>query len=138
MESRYSQKEREMLAVVWGVEHFHLYVYGVQFSFITDHEPLIGIFKNHKNHQEPPCELKGGSFDWCPMTVSWSIDPEEKQKTLLSLWAGIDPSFTAPEESNLAEVYVNYVSTNAVPKATTLEEIKQEIKHDAETLLSKL
>ena len=29
VESRYSQTEREMLAVVWGVEHFHLYVYGV-------------------------------------------------------------------------------------------------------------
>ena len=48
VESRYSQTEREMLAVVWGVEHFHLYVYGAQFSVITDHKPLIGIFKNHK------------------------------------------------------------------------------------------
>ena len=48
VESRYSQTEREMLAVVWGVEHFHLYVYGAQFSVIADHKPLIGIFKNHK------------------------------------------------------------------------------------------
>jgi len=36
------------------------------------------------------------------------------------------PSSTAPEEPNLAEVYVNYVSINAVPNAMTLEEIKQE------------
>ena len=42
------------------------------------------------------------------------------------------PSSTAPEEPNLAEVYVNYVSINAVPKAMTLEEIKQETKHDVE------
>ena len=28
VESRYSQTKREMFAVVWGVEHFHLYVYG--------------------------------------------------------------------------------------------------------------
>ena len=48
VESRYSQTEREMLAVVWAVEHFHLYVYGAQFSVITDHKPLIAIFKNHK------------------------------------------------------------------------------------------
>ena len=48
VESRYSQTEREMLAVVWGVEHFHLYVYGAQFSVIRDHKPLIGISKNHK------------------------------------------------------------------------------------------
>ena len=31
-----------MLAVGWGVEHFHLYVHGV----ITDHKPLIDNFKN--------------------------------------------------------------------------------------------
>lgn len=27
-EQRYSQTEREALAVVWSCEHFHLYVYG--------------------------------------------------------------------------------------------------------------
>jgi len=48
VESLYSEREREVLAVVWGVDHFHLYVYGAQFSVITDHKPLIGIFKNHK------------------------------------------------------------------------------------------
>ena len=42
------------------------------------------------------------------------------------------PSFTAPEKPNLAEVYANYVSINAVPNAMKLEEIKQETKHDAE------
>jgi len=42
------------------------------------------------------------------------------------------PSSTTSEEPNLAEGYVNYVSINAVPNAMTLEEIKQETKHDAE------
>jgi len=42
------------------------------------------------------------------------------------------PSSTAPEEPNLAEIYVNYESIDAVPNAMTLEEIKQETKHDAE------
>jgi len=48
VERRYSQTERKMLAVAWRVEHFYLYVYGTQFSVITDHKPLIGLFKNHK------------------------------------------------------------------------------------------
>jgi len=48
VEGRYSQIEREMLAVVCTAEHFHLYVYGAHFTIITDHKPLIGIFSNHK------------------------------------------------------------------------------------------
>ena len=42
------------------------------------------------------------------------------------------PCPTAPEEQNLAEDYANYVCTNAVRKAMSLEEIKQETRNDAE------
>ena len=45
-ESRNSQTEREALAVVWGIKHFHLYLYGSFFQIITDHKPLETIFNN--------------------------------------------------------------------------------------------
>ncbi|KAL9985759.1 hypothetical protein ACROYT_G008200, partial [Oculina patagonica] len=48
VETRYSQTEREMLAIVWALEHFHLYLYGSEFTIVTDHKPLLGIFKSHK------------------------------------------------------------------------------------------
>ena len=35
VEQRYSQTEREALAVVFACKHFHLYIYGAQFSIIT-------------------------------------------------------------------------------------------------------
>jgi len=41
VESRYSQTEREALAVVWGCEHFNMYVNGAKhFTVTTDHKPL--------------------------------------------------------------------------------------------------
>ena len=46
--SRYSQTEREMLAIMWALEHFHLYLYGSEFTIMTDHKPLLGIFDSHK------------------------------------------------------------------------------------------
>ncbi|GFO11778.1 transposon ty3-g Gag-Pol polyprotein [Plakobranchus ocellatus] len=48
VESRYSQTEREMLAVVFGVEKFHIYLYGSTFIVITDHKPLLGIIGSCK------------------------------------------------------------------------------------------
>ena len=48
VETRYSQTEKEMLGVVWAVEHFHIYLYGAQFTIVTDHQPLLGIFRSHK------------------------------------------------------------------------------------------
>ena len=40
VEQRYSQKEKKALGIVWGVEHFHLYIYGSDFTLITGHTHL--------------------------------------------------------------------------------------------------
>ena len=40
IEMRYSQTEREALAVDWGCEKFHLYLYGTTFDIYTGHKPL--------------------------------------------------------------------------------------------------
>lgn len=38
-EQKYSQTEREALAIVWACKHFHMYLYGSQFTLVTDHKP---------------------------------------------------------------------------------------------------
>ena len=46
VKKRYSQAEKEALAIVRGAEHFHLYLYGTEFTLITDHKPLDVIYGN--------------------------------------------------------------------------------------------
>ena len=70
-ESRYSQSEREDLAVVWATEHFNHYLIGSEFTVLTDHQPLLGIM--NKPMSKPTARLHHlcsrtyqNDFEICP------------------------------------------------------------------------
>ena len=48
-ESKYSHLDKEALAIVFGVKHFHEYVYGHPFTIHSDHKPLMYIFDETKS-----------------------------------------------------------------------------------------
>ena len=48
-ERKYSQLDKEALAIVFGVTRFHQFVYGRQFTLYSDHKPLIHIFGETKS-----------------------------------------------------------------------------------------
>ena len=47
-EQNYSQLDKEGLAVVFGVKKFRQFLYGRQFTIITDHRPLLGLLGEGK------------------------------------------------------------------------------------------
>ena len=51
---RYSQIEQEALAIVFGCEHFHMYLIGPKFKIVTDHKPLLTIW----NKIYPPLRIE--------------------------------------------------------------------------------
>lgn len=52
-QQRYSQIEKELLAVVNGCRKFHYYVYGTDFVIETDHKPLLGLLSKPIENLSP-------------------------------------------------------------------------------------
>lgn len=53
-ECRYAQIEKECLGLVYGLEKFHSYVYGLpSFTVETDHRPLVSIIKKNLSEMTP-------------------------------------------------------------------------------------
>ena len=52
-ELRYANIEHELLAVLFSVEHFKHFVYARDVTIITDHKPLLAVFKKCIHNMAP-------------------------------------------------------------------------------------
>ena len=50
-EAKYSINELQILAIVWAVEHFKIYVYGVQFKMLSDHKALMTVLRPNRGNK---------------------------------------------------------------------------------------
>ena len=46
-EQNYQNLEREALGTIWGMEKFHFFLYGNEFTLETDQKPLVSIYKKY-------------------------------------------------------------------------------------------
>ena len=58
-----SQLEKEDLACIFGVKKFHDYLFGQSFEILTDHKPLLGLFKEDRGtSQQASARIKSWSL----------------------------------------------------------------------------
>jgi len=59
-EANYTISDLVTLAMVWGVAHFHYYLYGHNVTAVTDHTTVIGASKSHRKDEQSTVCYCGG------------------------------------------------------------------------------
>ena len=69
-ERNYQNLEHECLATIWGMEKFHYFLYGKEFTLETDQKPLVSICRKHMVEISPRIQrLVVRSFPYQPFNV---------------------------------------------------------------------
>ena len=69
-EQNYQNLEQEALGTIWGMEKFHYFLYGKEFTLETDQKPLVSIYKKHMVDINPRVQrLIVRSFPYLPFKV---------------------------------------------------------------------
>ena len=128
-EQRYSQTEREALAVVWACEHFHLYVYGKPVEVYTDHKALVAIYENPKS--KPPARIERWALRLQPyqLTVRYRKG-EENPADYMSMHRSKQAQPTSRQQK-VAEEYISYIAITSIPKAPRPDEIAAATARDS-------
>lgn len=119
VERRYSQVEKEALAVVWACERLRLYLIGHKFKLITDNRAIQIIFSNSKS--KPPLRLERWALRMMDFDFEIIHKPGEYN---IADYMSRNPHETV-ETGNLndAERYINFVANHATPISMNRDEI---------------
>ncbi len=101
-----------------GVEHFHLYLYGKEFTLVTDHKPLETIYGKKNAKSSARVErwvLRLQPYSFKVVYKPGATNPAD--------YLSRHPTKTSHKQQSMTEEYINFVASNSVPKAMTMQEI---------------
>ena len=116
-ESKYSVTEKEGLALVWAIEKLQVYLYANHFTAVVDHQPLKFIFN-------PSSKLSARVARWQLklQNYDFTIRYEKGSMNIADFVSRIRKDDNKFLED--ADIYINFVTKNAIPISMSLLEIK--------------
>lgn len=130
-ERRYSQTEKEALAIVWACERLHMYLYATDFILLTDHKPLECIYSDKSTGRASArihrWVLRLQSYRFKVVYIPGRDNIADSLSRLLEPKEG-NPQTSTDDSDN----YIRFVAINATPNALTTKEIERASAEDEE------
>ena len=100
----------ELLAVVWGLEHFRLYIYGKPIKLLTGHQALEPLIKRNRSNKTYSAQLTR----WLDRLAHFTINVSHIAGKHLALMDYLNRNPSAPPQAD--DVYdEEYVINNVIP-----------------------
>ena len=100
----------ELLAVVWGLEHFRLYIYGKPIKLLSDHQALEPLIKRNRSNTTYSARLTR----WLDRLAHFTINVSHIAGKHLALTDYLSRNPSAPPQAD--DVYdEEYVINNVIP-----------------------
>lgn len=117
---KYSQVEKEALAVAWACEKFHLYLYGCEFDIITDCKAVELIYGNPKS--KPKARIERWCLRLMPFKFNVINKPgDDNAADYISRHPAEQTSRSVHQE--IGDRFINLISQEAIPKAISRQQL---------------
>ncbi len=115
VEQRYSNLERESLAIIFSLKKFHKYIFGRKFTLITDHQPLQFIFGKNKSI---PVTAAARITRWAISLSAYDYDIVYKKGTSISNADGLS-RLPMKTNTDITDAIFSFNLTYEVPLDST-------------------
>ena len=132
-ELNYATIEKELLAIVWSVQHFRPYLYGRKFIIFTDHKPLKWLESNRDlSSRLTRWRIKLSEFDY---KIEYKRGKSNTNADALSR-IPIKPQILLLNEENPYSNFIKYSQTNLIHNPNIIENQDSKCKIISKIIIS--
>ena len=123
-EQNYQNLEQEALGNIWGMEKFHYFLYGKEFTLETDQKPLVSIYRKHMVDISPRVQRPiVRSFPYQPFNVIYKKGKDIPVADALSQVTPMDPE----DNMQLPIIAVNLITAHILMSAHTQDTFSRKL-----------
>ena len=124
----YQNLEKECLTTIWGMEKFHYFLYGKEFTLEMHQKPLVSIYKKHMVKIPPRIQrLIVRNFPYQPFNMQYRKGVESPLADALS---HVTPLAMEEDGIQLPIIAVNLVTANIPYNSNELDKIHGGMSED--------